>query len=433
MWERLKTFLLLALVLCSVLLTARLLFGKPPLETVAPPAYEKLGFGELRTPDRHVLPMLQFGLQQLYPWTPGYALAWESLRQLLSKPPETSPERQEKPDPGENGQLLVRFPLPVTPEVWGAAPQADLPAITAIAWLAADPGAVWYHGERGDWLRVRAKNLRITQDDLRNIFEGAPAFRPAELKEWEALGLEPEGEILLPEKVPVLAPRYVLREELDFEKLLRSIFPNLSLVRRIEEREGAVIYTDGQKGLRLFDYGEVEFSAPKSEPGQERMTFLTAMRRTAQYLQLMGGWPEHLFVSQFAAEGSIVPRDRGELYTVTFISAQHGIPLLQQAAPVRLRFSDRGVITYNRQIRVLGSNAGKARALVSPLTAAAALAEEMAGGESAPTIHEVFAAYYVREPAGPQTVSQPVWAFICSDGRTAVVHGYSGRFLSWLE
>jgi hypothetical protein len=431
--ERLKTLLLLALVLSSIILTALLLFGVPPLETVAPPAYEKLAFGELRPPDRQVLPVLRFGFQQVFPWMPEYNRIWEVIRQLLREAGGTSLERQEKPTSGEGGQLLVQFPLPVTLEVWGGAPQSAMPAIAAISWLAVDPGAIWYLDERGDWLRSVPANFKLDQATVRDAFQGVAAFRPADRQEWAALGLELEDEILLPISLPVMAPRFIAREELDFDKLLRSIFPHLTLVRRIEEREGAVIYTDGQKGLRLFDTGEVEFSAPKSEPGQERMTLLTALRRTAQYLQLMGGWPEHLFVSGFTPEGAFVPSARGDKYTVTFFSAQHGKRLLQQAPPVQLSFSDRGIISYSRQIRILGNKSGKAAILVSPLTAAASLAEKLAGQERMPSIREVFAAYYIPEPVGPQAVAQPVWALVCSDGRTAVVHGYSGRLLSWLE
>ncbi|MBT9172435.1 MAG: hypothetical protein DDT21_00816 [Syntrophomonadaceae bacterium] len=433
MRERMKTLLLLALVLSSIILTALLLFGVPPLETVAPPAYEKLAFGELRPPNRQVLPVLRFGVQQVFPWMPEHDRIWETIRQLLAEAQGTSLERQEKPNPGEDGQLLVQFPLPVPPEVWAGAPQSEMPAIAAIAWLAIDPGAIWYLDERGDWLRAVPANFRLDRETLRETFNGVASFHPADRQEWAALGLELEEEILLPASLPVLAPRFVLREELDFDKLLRSIFPHLTLVRRIEEREGAVIYTDGQKGLRLFDSGEVEFSAPKSEPGLERMTLLTALRRTAQYLQLMGGWPEHLFVSRFTPEGAFVPSARGNKYAVTFFSAQHGKRLLQQAPPLRLRFSDRGIISYSRQIRLLGDKAGKAGILVSPLTAAASLAEALAGQERKPSIKEVFAAYYIREPVGPQSVAQPVWALVCSDGRTAVVHGYSGRLLAWLE
>lgn len=433
MRERLKTLLLLTLVLCSVFLTARLLFGVPLLETVAPPAYEKLAFGELRPTDRQVLPVLRFGLQQFYPWSPGYAVAWESVRQLIGEAREISPERLVKPEPGEGGQLLVQFPLPVTPEVWGAPPLDGLPPVTAIAWLAADPGAFWYHEARGDWLRAPAASLRVTAEDLQSIFSAAPVFHQADAQEWATLGLELEEEILLPVRLPVLAPRSVAHEDLDFDKLLRSIFPNQPLVRRIEEREGAVIYTDGQKGLRLFDYGEVEFSSPKSEPGLERMTLLTALRRTAQYLQLMGGWPEQLFVGEVAPEGRMAPEDQGEIYAVTFFAAQHGMRLLQQTPPVRLRFSDRGVVSYNRRVLVLGANTGRAKTLVNPLAAAASLSDVRASLENRPAIREIFPAYYVPESAGPQGLSLPVWAFVCSDGRTAVVHGHTGQFFSWLE
>ena len=435
MRERLKTLLLLALLLCSLVLTGRLLFGVPLLETAAPPAYEKLTFGELRPPDRQILPTLRLGTQQLWPWSPGYDKAWESVRQLLSQSRDTGLERQEKPRVPEDGNhLLVQFPRPVPPELWGGLEQIKAQAVSAIYWQERDPAAIWYREERGDWLQVRSTALSAVEPgELRDVFTGAPSFQAADRQEWATLGLSLEGEILLPVTRPALSPRFVTPEELDINKLLRSIFLNLALVRRIEEQEGAVIYTDGQRGLRLFDHGEVEFSAPKSEPGLEEMALLPALRRTAQYLQLMGGWPEHLFVGQIVPEVGVVPGREGEAYKVTFFSAQQGVRLLGPEPPVRLRFSDRGVISYNRQVRILGDKAGQARPLISPLVAALSVRKALGDESNALKLREVFPAYYVQSPVSQHAVSPPVWAFVFSDGRTAIVHGHSGSFLAWQQ
>jgi hypothetical protein len=47
-------------------------------------------------------------------------------------------------------------------------------------------------------------------------------------------------------------PSYTLvKEDLDFEMLLGKLFLDQTLMRRIEERDGTIIYTDGEKGLSV--------------------------------------------------------------------------------------------------------------------------------------------------------------------------------------
>jgi len=54
--------------------------------------------------------------------------------------------------------------------------------------------------------------------------------------------------IPLLESVPALE---IAVEEPENERLVKIFFTRYNLVRRIDERDGATIYTDGERGLRI--------------------------------------------------------------------------------------------------------------------------------------------------------------------------------------
>lgn len=438
MQERIKTVILLVLVMSSIILTGCLLFGQPSLETAAPPAYEQLVFGELRPVTGQVLPCLRLGSglnwQVLQPWDTGYAAAWEALQLLFRYSTERHPAAL--PESIAAPSLFASFPTAVPPAVWVSSAHLDDLEITELAWFQSEPDAVWFRDVQDGWLKVQLSFLPPDwEKTVEETFVKAPRYRRTDAAEWEALSLPAQNDIFLPIEPPLLAPRSVIKESLDTEKLLRSIFVNTALARRIEERDGAFIYTDGQRGLRLFDYGEMEFTSPKSEHGSESVSTISALRRSAEYLQLMGGWPDHLYIQDLSPGDtpfSAYSQQR-DIHSVTFFSVQHGIRLLGQKPPVKLHFSDRGVVYYNRQIRLLGGETEAGTTMIDPMLAAGAVRKILEESGKDLGILDVFPAYYLRDASKPQSVSYPVWAFVLSDFSTAVIHGQSGQFLAWLD
>jgi hypothetical protein len=437
MRERIKTVLLLVLVMSSIILTGRLLFGQPSLETAAPPAYEQIVFGELRPVTDQVLPWLRLGdglnWQELQPWDTEYAAAWEALQLLFRYSTERYPAAA-LPEGLAAPSLFAGFPTAVPPAVWEPSAHLDGLEITELAWFQSERDTVWFRDAQDGWLKSQLTSLPPDwEKTVEEAFTTAPRYRRTEAAEWEALSLPVKNDIFLPIELPFLAPRSVIKESLDTEKLLRSIFVNTALTRRIEERDGAFIYTDGQRGLRLFDYGEMEFTSPKSEPGSESVSTVSALRRSAEYLELMGGWPDHLYIEDLSPGDSPFSTQHQGIYNVTFFSVQHGIRLLGQKPPVKLHFSDRGVIYYNRQIRLLGGETEAGKTMIDPMLAARAVRKMLDESGKDLGISDVFPAYYLRDASKTQSVSYPVWAFVLSDFSTAVIHGQSGQFLAWVD
>lgn len=443
MRERVKTFILFGLVISSIVLTGQLLFGLPALETAAPPAYEQLVFGDLRPGTEHLRPTLHFGgqgqWQVLQPWDESYAAAWDVLNALfrVSGTPEASgsPEDEMVP-PQEEDSLQIRFSFPAsTPlSIWFPSPSLAEVSVDTLIWYEKEPHLVWLR-DGDNWQRIGLQP--VPEELLERVsvaFNNAPQYWATDELEWQPLTVATGQELLLPNNPLVVAPRVLKKENLDTEKLLRSIFVDIALVRRIEERDGAFIYTDGQRGLRLFDHGELEYTSPKSEPGSEAMERIPALRRTAQYLQLLGGWPEHIFLDSMIATEKLSWNTRQwDTYHVSFLSVQHGMPLIGARAPITLLFSDRGVVYYNRQVKILGENIDEPTAMIDPRLATPVILDKLEQESVDAALSDVYAAYYVRDSIALQTVCQPVWVLVFDNNRKAVIHGFTGNFVTWLN
>lgn len=432
MLERVKSVVLAVLVLTSVILTARLFFGMPPLETANPPEFEQLSFGELREPEQQLLPSLRLesdeGIYQLEPWDPAFGPAWDGIKTLLKRCRLTGTDEELPELPG--GRLLrAKFPVAAPAEIWGNNSLNDL-LVEQVIWYESLPGVIWL-GESSDHWSVAT--LGAISEDLFAAraagFAEAPLLQRPQDTELEEYGLAAGKDLLLPVEPVFMAPRVVGAENLDIEKLLRSIFVDTALVRTIEERDGALIYTDGQKGVRVFDYGEIEYNAPKSEPGLEAMERISALRRTAQYLQLMGGWPDHLYIQDLKQEQRPLPaRRHWDLYEIVFMSAQYGYPLVYGSPPAVLRFTDRGVVTFRRQVLNLGPAADEELALIDPWEAIEEAVRHLEGENTVVTLEAVYPAYYLRGSGRPPALAIPAWV-LRFETETLFIHGFFGTFL----
>jgi hypothetical protein len=434
MSEHCKNGTLLALILTSLVLTSRLLFGQPALETAKPPAYEQLAFGDLKAAAEQVLPELRVRLEDntwrlLNPWENNYRLTWREVHRFLLA--AGSPEVAEAPlRPPEGVVLAAHFPAAVPPALYGAE-RLNGYEVDRLILQAAEPEFIWLRQATGSWHKARLWLPPEAVGELAATLADLPAYT---LLEDQVTDLLTGEDLLFPLEPPKMAPRQVTGEFLPLEKLLRSIFVDTALVRLIEERDGALIYTDGQKGLRIFDHGEVELTSPHSEPGSQAISPLNALRRTAQFLQLLGGWPETLYLTSLQREESPAwLRRQWDSYTAQFTAAQHGFRVLGRRPPAKLRFTDRGVIYYNRQLRVLGDETDYPRPLIDPLEAVSVASRFWPQEVKRTELQSVFPVYYLRDSAAYPSAALPAWALRFDGGRTAVVHGFTGGFLAWLD
>lgn len=434
MRERIKSIMLIILVLSSLYLTNCLVFGQPNLEMADSPQYEQLTFGELKPLEEQVLPFLRLqreeAIWELAPWLPHYNQAWQRARQLLQ--PGLPPQKSDPPAFLTGLKVQIDFPTAVDPDLWSGSSLFREHFVQAIVWFASHEDVVWFLDENDQWWR--AGGLILPDGWLSRLevaFSTAQVFRFARPEGNDFLKIPAEG-VLVPKEVPVMSRYTLAPEPLDYDKLLHSMFVNMATVRRIEERNGIHIYTDGQRGLQLFPHGELEYTIPENELGTRPLAITELLKNTAEYLHLLGGWPDQLYLKNIKSKRQVFENGR-YFYTheVALQSVQKGFPLVGIDA-VLITCSEKGIVSYNRQVYQLEAPEGEAMPLISPEEAMAAAGDwwRLQAGNN--LLLSLYPVYYVDNANQVQPVAQPAWLFRF-ENRQAVVDGYTGKFIKWLE
>lgn len=134
---------------------------------------------------------------------------------------------------------------------------------------------------------------------------------------------------------------HLIPDPLKADVLARSLFPDMSVVRRIEERDGADIYTDGARWLRVYANGQSEYSVPGADQSG-RIGLTEALDSAIEFITLHGGWLLGSTLTQVKQDGG--------LYQLGFGLRFNGLPVVASQPPVLINVTGRGVIAYNRRL-----------------------------------------------------------------------------------
>ncbi len=441
MKEKLKSLVLGLLVLASLTLSYALWYGSPPYEFSKPMASEPIHFSSSRslqamiTPDRVVFHRGE-GLYHVF--TPGQELFQVGVNLfkncldalILMKPLEVM--EAAGPDAGENendaegeeevGEHLppagirLDFPYPYPLEAPGQ-PPVDI----AQFFLSLEGDEAWLKTPGGDYY---ALTLAGVGRDLLLRFdraEGLPTYRLADEED-----LPPEAaavftrEVYLPEGEVGLPVQRWEQERLDVDRLLKVFFIDMSLVRRIDEKDGAVIYTDGQKGVRIYPAGAVEYTAAVAREGL--LSGSPALAMAGEIIALYGGWTAGLYL--WTPPGPEPPESRQQLLFTPYAG---GRPLISSEGGVSLSVSSRGVQSYFRNVMLPANEPqGEPQGMLPLISAPEAFAKAVEYalqervGMGPLRIQGFYPGYYLREPLSEHKQAVTAW-FLELEGLGLVV------------
>ncbi len=163
----------------------------------------------------------------------------------------------------------------------------------------------------------------------------------SELFNWE---IEVRPSIYVPNDKVIMNSLLLDQELLDVDLLLKTFFVDHSLARVIEERDGGLLYTDGEKGLRLTDYN-FEYSYPRLEEGTTSALYDEALRNSINLISYHGGWPANLRLDSIELQSR-----RGNLfYSTEWIMYYNGYPI-HTAQPTKASFNDLGLFHFSRML-----------------------------------------------------------------------------------
>lgn len=414
MKERAKSVLLCLLVLCSLLLTYQLWFGRQPVEITAESDFEPVYFDETRPLSQMIYPqrIYIFREDQCYQVRRGertFDLLWEELSGMLQDMGEPENYYDRDGPPGDADLLFsVQFEplLPLGPEsIWlKSRGGGKLAGIEIWRWEERYWAGLDEEGHAAPLLLLppgwagRLATLHGRYKPQRaQLCEQLPV---GELRPGRHGAVQIDVPLYVPVGISTLGKLTLKEERLDGESLLKTFFINRNLVREIKEKDGGLIYTDGEQGLRLGR--GLDYSHPQPEQRSGESSYPAVLLKAGKLLGYHGGWPGNLYLESLdqQAQGK---DSAGALYRVRWRSYFGGFPLLGDSG-VEMDYH-LGLQSYRRDLYVLpGQPGGKVKVKNYREALRAALDLLQKTGEEQPVLEGLELAYYL---AGAEAV--PVW------------------------
>ncbi len=356
--ENIKSVLLFLLFGLSLLLTYQLWYGDMPAQLLQEDVYENLMVEEPRSLENLLMPYfiavnVEDGFYIFKKGETDYESLWDELSNTLQR--ISSDTIVEEAMPPEGSRKLLTCYL-----------QPDLPVGKGLPWLEEASYAEirtieLYSNNDRKWLILAesgnkntinlllspgiAEHFSALLDEVSTEDKKLHARLTADhLPQPSEVDLEVEVPIYVPVE-PLFMDELALKPEaIEHDLILKTFFVDFNMARIIEEKDGGLIYTDGEKGLRLTETG-LEYSAPQKEVGQVTVTYPEALFNSSSLISYHGGWPENLRLDGFSLSGW----GRVAYYNASWCMFHDGFPIFTNQ-PTTALFNDNGLFYYARFI-----------------------------------------------------------------------------------
>lgn len=362
--ERIKSIVLLVLVSLSLLLTYQLWYGQKPTHLIAEEIYERVivekprPLAEVITPAQIVV-RTERGRYLMKDNDPDFYRLWAVLsQQLQDLDTDAIIVNQTSEESARN--LLTVYMQPILPA------GSDLPWLPDFPSLMIDKIEMLSLNDI-TWLTLsdssndtKTKLLLSPEQsaELRDLIAGIPGedrIIYAPLTSEKLIGLADkeitmEESIYLPQEPVYLNSLIIKPEAIDRDLIIKTFFIDYNLARIIEEKDGGLIYTDGERGLRLTNVS-LEYSHPRLESGQSNMSYPEALKNSSSLISYHGGWPVNLRLERLG----LIRRGRSISYEAKWRIYYEGYPFYTNKLS-RAIFNDRGLIHYTRSLFFVEDN-----------------------------------------------------------------------------
>lgn len=425
MKEAVKSLLLIILVGLSLLLTYQLWYGQQPAELVAEDTYERIVVEKQRPLEEVVLPAVAAvtaadGYYLLSKEDASYGRIWNEILNVLSDQ-DNSPISEGIPETENAAELITFYCKPALPSGQGSPwmPAYQDRIISAIR-LLSDSNGLWLVIQDSNeanslFFLINPETEALITDILNIVLESErTVYRALDdntLQLESEMAVSVSAPLFVPAE-PVILDRILLYpEEVDRDLLLKTFFVDYNLARIIEEKDGSLIFTDGEKGLRLSPVS-LEYSNPRLEEGKVSFTYLDALNTSNNMLSYHGGWPRNVRVESLTSTGW------GDSVSYVAQWRMHfGLYPLYTAIPTKAIFNDRGLVHYSRSLYFNDTgatvNGDQVAVAVAEWQNALAVAlerfsDELPGYNATVRLEAIHPGYAVTA-SGSDFIGEPVW------------------------
>ncbi|MDO9574679.1 MAG: hypothetical protein Q7I94_06755, partial [Candidatus Contubernalis sp.] len=254
----------------------------------------------------------------------------------------------------------------------------------------------------------------------------------SELAETDSFNQMILEEIYVPAQMPLLPDFNLSRESAKEEELARTFFVDLSLVRQIKERDEAIIFTDGQKGLRISSQGMIEFTAPLQKNVGKRLSYREAMEIGTKFIGLYVDLPED--ISLRITELKPITLENKEYFQMKLNGYYGGLVLDPESFMVEITYDEQGLVSYNCQSYIIKPNEEEPVEVQveRALFAVQSSLPELFQGEAPRRITAVYLTYMVTEE-GLEELLQPFWNIEIDEKYLVMVNARSGEVMKMID
>lgn len=250
---------------------------------------------------------------------------------------------------------------------------------------------------------------------------GIPVVSPALPEGWEVV---PGLWVPKVSAVPRLATGFVPPPGYA-QALVGRFFADPGVVRRIEERDGATIFTDGRSGLRVYPSGALEYSTPRPADTRGSIEPDAALSVALSFLAGRGGVPPGMVL--WECRPARLEEERA--WTLEMGLLVNGMLAVAPGGALGMAVGGQGLYEYRAAAWTPWREPGGSHHIMSAQEALARLAAQHRGRAR---VLDVYPAYAAALPAAGEL--RPVWIVRTDADRWAVdavtgqVQAFGGRW-----
>ncbi len=382
------------------------------------------------------------------PFQEKYRLLWDSFIQQLSRVQSVTLKLVDQEEiitgleEGSDPYLEIAFNAPFDAELFFPAQISftgvqEFPLIQTFYLVYGEQPLVFCKDSQGNFFQVnwnitvfplfnQLKELSEQEEPDHTLLSDLIVEAPFSLK-----GQMVFEEVFVWDTVPALSDFYFSRD-LDAELVAKKFFLDLSLVRQIKERDEAIIFTDGQKGLRISSQGMVEYTAPLQRAAGKRLSYREALEIGAEYVSLYVELPDEVQLKINELKPVFI--DNKEYYQMRMKGYCGGLALDPEVFTVELVYDRQGLVSYTCQTYQLSPGLES----LLEVDAAAALSRvhttlpEFFQKENPRRVSGIHLLYRPATKSGEESL-QPFWNIEIDDRYTVKVNARSGEVLPLQE
>ncbi|MDI3533922.1 MAG: hypothetical protein PWQ82_287 [Thermosediminibacterales bacterium] len=361
--EDLKTVILICLVFLSMFFTSKIWFRLPfSWKNAGMPAHTadintKVDILNIVSPSKIVVHFKGNQKTVVYPTRDFYGDLWKegqlALRTFIENIKTSDPERfKDSSDTYVYDQPRIDyvFHLQLGIDFWQEALSqetykgASKPVIKGVTLLAEKDSAI-ITDNKGKHYSIPMEGLNRRLEGLLNDLKKS---NPPEYTRfsYSKTSIPINQDIYVPVNPMAIKGAVTNSEVIEPDKLARRFFSDMSVVRKIEEKDGATIYTDGISGLRIYPDGAVEYNHTITGKDTSENSIFRSLSTAVRFITQHGGWPMETYLDKINTVS--IQDKRG--YTFVFSSRLRGMPIVTDENVIEVSVSQGKVKNYFRSV-----------------------------------------------------------------------------------